>query len=120
VYRGEGVMSLARAFFGAGATAVVGTLDRTRDDEAGAFFTAMYGGLGRGATLGEAVAGAKREAIRAGAPPAAWASMVLLGDEGVRPRAAGPGGLVPMGLAGVVLAAAGVWAGRRVWGRRHG
>jgi CHAT domain-containing protein len=120
VYRGEGVMSLARAFFGAGATAVVGTLERTRDDEAGAFFTAMYGGLGRGATLGEAVAGAKREAIRAGAPPAAWASMVLLGDEGVRPRAAGPGGLVPMGLAGVVLAAAGVWAGRRVWGRRHG
>ncbi|HET6982039.1 MAG TPA: CHAT domain-containing protein, partial [Myxococcaceae bacterium] len=56
VYRGEGVMSLARAFFGAGATAVVGTLDRTRDDEAGAFFTAMYRTLGRGATLGEAVA----------------------------------------------------------------
>ena len=120
VYRGEGVMSLARAFFGAGATAVVGTLDRTRDDEAGAFFTAMYRTLGRGATLGEAVAGAKREAIRAGAPPAAWASMVLLGDEGVRPRAAGPGRLVPLGLAGLVVAAAGVWASRRVWGRRHG
>ncbi|HZJ52768.1 MAG TPA: CHAT domain-containing protein, partial [Myxococcaceae bacterium] len=30
VFRGEGVMSLARAFFGAGASVVVGTLDRAR------------------------------------------------------------------------------------------
>jgi CHAT domain-containing protein len=120
VYRGEGVMSLARAFFGAGATAVVGTLDRTRDEEAGTFFAAMYRRLGGGATLGQAVTGAKREAIRAGAPPAAWAGMVLLGDERVRPRAAGRGNLVPVALAGFVLAAAGVWAGRRIRGRRHG
>ncbi|HSP18943.1 MAG TPA: CHAT domain-containing protein, partial [Myxococcaceae bacterium] len=68
VYRGEGVMSLARAFFSAGATAVVGTLDRARDDEAGMFFSSLYGALGRGVTLGEAVTEAKREGIRQGAP----------------------------------------------------
>ncbi|HZW90208.1 MAG TPA: CHAT domain-containing protein, partial [Myxococcaceae bacterium] len=38
VRRGEGVMSLARAFFSAGAASVVGTLNRARDDEAAAFF----------------------------------------------------------------------------------
>ncbi len=66
LYRGEGVMSLARAFFGAGATAVVGTLDRARDDEAGVFFSAMYAALGRGASIGDAVSAAKREGIRRG------------------------------------------------------
>jgi CHAT domain-containing protein len=46
VFRGEGLMSLARAFFSAGATAVVGTLDRARGDEAGVFFASMYRALG--------------------------------------------------------------------------
>ena len=120
VYRGEGVMSLARAFFGAGATAVVGTLDRTRDEEAGAFFTAMYGALARGVTLGGAVVTAKREAIRRGAPPAAWADMVLLGDDGVRPREGGPRSPAPLVVLGVLFASAAVWVGRRWWVRRHG
>src|SRR6185369_16779682 len=70
VFQGEGVMSLARAFFGAGASAVVGTLDRARDDEAGVFFSSMYRALAGGVTVGEAVAAAKREGIRRGAPPA--------------------------------------------------
>ena len=117
VYRGEGVMSLARAFFGAGATAVVGTLDRARDDEAGVFFASMYRALGRGATLGEAVTAAKREGIRRGAPPAAWGSVVLLGNARARPRGASSTALVPLSLAGVALAFAGLGAGR--WWRRH-
>ena len=118
VYRGEGVMSLARAFFSAGATAVVGTLDRARDDEASAFFSSFYGALGRGVSLGDAVVAAKREGIRRGAPPAAWAGVVLLGNAQVQPRAAEASTVIPLGVAGAVLAFAGLGAGRR-WKRSH-
>ncbi len=120
VLRGEGVMSLARAFFSAGATAVVGTLQRAPDDEAGVFFTAMYRALGRGASIGEAVAAAKREGIRRGTPPAAWAGVVVLGDAQARPRTAGGAPLEPLVLAGVGLTSAGLWLGRRQRGRRPG
>ena len=113
VFRGEGVMSLARAFFGAGAAAVVGTLDRARDDEAGVFFSSTYRALARGVSLGEAVTAAKREGIRRGAPPAAWADVVLLGDAEVRPRERETPGLIPLAITGVVLALVGVGAGWR-------
>jgi len=119
VFRGEGVMSLARAFFSAGATAVVGTLDRARDDEAGAFFSSMYAALARGATIGEAVTAAKRDAIHQGAPAAAWSGVVLLGDAQARPRAREPWSLLPLGLAVMATACAGVGVDR--WRkRRHG
>jgi len=111
VFQGEGVMSLARAFFGAGASAVVGTLDRARDDEAGVFFSSMYRALAGGVTVGEAVAAAKREGIRRGAPPAAWAEVVLLGEATVRPRARESAAVGPLAMAGVVLAIVGVGAG---------
>lgn len=120
VFRGEGVMSLARAFFSAGATAVVGTLNRARDDEAGAFFSAMYRGLGRGETVGEAVAGAKREGIRRGAPPAAWADVVLLGDAQARPRQPEGPGAIPVVLMGALVAFAGLGVGRWWWRRHEG
>ncbi|MGZ6098345.1 MAG: CHAT domain-containing protein, partial [Myxococcaceae bacterium] len=118
VYRGEGVMSLARAFFSAGATTVVGTLDRARDDEASVFFTAMYRALGRGVSIGEAVTAAKREGIRRGDPPAAWADVVLLGDSRARPRADEGPGAFPLVLAGVVVAFAGLGTARWVRGHR--
>jgi CHAT domain-containing protein len=113
VFRGEGVMSLARAFFGAGASAVVGTLDKARDDEAGEFFTAMYRALGRGTSIGEAVVAAKREAIRRGAPPAAWADVVLVGDAAVHPRARELPGMVPALLVGSMVALMSFLVGRR-------
>jgi CHAT domain len=119
VFQGEGVMSLARAFFGAGASAVVGTLDRARDDEAGVFFSSMYRAMSRGVSLGEAVTAAKREGIRRGAPPAAWADVVLLGDPEVRPRARDTVALVPLAVAGLILAVVGVGAGHRRWRRRR-
>jgi hypothetical protein len=112
-------MSLARAFFGAGASAVVGTLDRARDDEAGVFFSSMYRAMSRGVSLGEAVTAAKREGIRRGAPPAAWADVVLLGDPEVRPRARDTVALVPLAVAGLILAVVGVGAGHRRWRRRR-
>lgn len=117
VFRGEGVMSLARAFFSAGATAVVGTLDRARDDEAGLFFSAMYRALGRGANIGEAMQAAKRERIRDGAPPAAWAGMVLLGDAQARPRAREGSAAMGVGFALGTLVLAGF--GVRRWFRRQ-
>jgi CHAT domain-containing protein len=117
VFRGEGVMSLARAFFSAGATAVVGTLDRARDDDAGLFFASMYRALGRGASIGEAMLSAKRERIRAGAPAAAWAGMVLLGDAQARPRAREASTAMAVGLGLVVVLAGTGWGARR-WARR--
>jgi CHAT domain-containing protein len=113
VFRGEGVMSLARAFFGAGASAVVGTLDRARDDEAGMFFSAMYRALARGVSLGEALTAAKREGIRLGAPPAAWANVVLLGDAEVRPRERETPALIPLALTAVALGLVGIGVERR-------
>ena len=81
VLPGEGVLSLGRAFFQAGAHTVLGTLWPLRDDESAAFYSAFYRSLGTGASLGAAFAAARRERIAAGDPTAAWAGHVLLGDD---------------------------------------
>lgn len=83
--KGEGVMSLSRAFFQAGAQAVVGSLWPLRDDEAAEFFDAFYGRLATGATVAEALVAAQEERALAGAPTAAWAGLVALGDGDLRP-----------------------------------
>jgi CHAT domain-containing protein len=88
VLPGEGVLGLGRAFFQAGASAVLGSLWPVRDEEAAAFFSAFYRRLGEGATLGTALAQARRERIDAGAPAAAWAAYVLLGDDSLAPAIA--------------------------------
>ncbi len=82
---GEGVVGLARAFFEAGAHAVVGSLWPLRDDESARLLEDFYRHLGEGASIGEALADARRERIAAGAPASAWAGMVLLGDSAMRP-----------------------------------
>lgn len=89
VLRGEGVMSLGRAFFQAGAHGVVASLWPLRDDESAALFDRFYRRLAEGATVGEALQGARREAIAAGEPAAAWAGLVVLGDGSLVPV---PGG----------------------------
>lgn len=109
--RGEGVMSLARAFFQAGAHGVVASLWPLRDDESAAMFERFYDHLGRGQSVAAALHAARREAIEAGEPAAAWAGLVVLGDGSVVPL---PGGRSPLddpavriaGLALSVLAAA--------------
>jgi CHAT domain-containing protein/tetratricopeptide (TPR) repeat protein len=90
VLSGEGVLSLARAFFEAGAQAVVGTRWPIRDEDAAALFDTFYRALATGASLSEALARAQVEAIAAERPAAAWASLVVLGNGGLRPF---PGGL---------------------------
>jgi CHAT domain-containing protein len=92
VLEGEGVMGLARAFFQAGAVGVVGGLWPLRDQEAAQLVNDMATELGRGASIGAALAGARRAAIRAGAPASAWAGLVVLGDGDFVPL---PGGRAP-------------------------
>ncbi len=104
VLRGEGVLSLARAFFEAGASTVVGSLWRLRDDEAAVLFDRFYRHLAKGESVAGALAAAQDDRIRAGAPAAAWAGVTVLGDGAVVPV---PGGRPPALLRalGPVLAA---------------
>ncbi len=85
VLRGEGVVGLARAFFQAGAQAVVASLWPLRDEEAQVLFASFYRHLGEGRTLTAALRAAQAERIAAGAPAAAWAGLVVLGDGELAP-----------------------------------
>jgi CHAT domain-containing protein len=89
VLNGEGVLSLARAFFQAGARAVVGTRWRIRDEDAAELFDAFYERLAAGASLSEALARTKQDAIARGRPAAVWASLMLLGVGAATPFASG-------------------------------
>lgn len=92
VLEGEGVMGLARAFFQAGAHAVVGSLWPLRDDEAAGLFEIFYENLAKGASITDAMSAARRNRILAGAPAAAWGGLVVLGDGDLVPL---PGGSSP-------------------------
>ena len=122
VLRGEGVMSLARAFFQAGAHTVVASLWKLRDDEAAEFFDRFYDHLGEGLSVAASAHAAQRELIEEGAPAAAWAGIVVLGDGNAVPLPGGRRGpaLYPLpvwawALAGgvLLLAAAGAFYGFR-------
>jgi CHAT domain-containing protein len=102
VLRGEGVMSLARAFFQAGANTVVASLWKLRDDEAAEFFDRFYDHLGRGLSVAASAHAAQREMIEEGAPAAAWAGIVVLGDGDAVP--------LPGGRRGPALPVLPVWA----------
>jgi CHAT domain-containing protein len=118
VISGEGVLGLGRAFFVAGARAVIGNLWPMRDEDAEAFVRGLSRGIARGDTLAAAMQSARQRRIAAGAPAAAWAGVVLLGDGDLVPI---PGGRVILGwpvwtlLAAVMILGAvlGWWALRR-------
>jgi len=120
VLSGEGVLSLARAFFEAGSAAVIGSRWPIRDDDAAAFFDSFYERLGRGATLAAALAQAKRDARAQGRPAAVWAGLVLIGNGDLAPFPEGsntPANSsfpVYLGILIAVLAAAGALATRRL------
>ena len=118
--RGEGVMSLARAFFQAGAHTVVASLWRLRDDEAADFFDRFYRHLGKGHSVAAALQAAQRDMIKDGAPAAAWAGLVVLGDGDLVPLPGGrKGWYVPVWVwvvGGAALAALGFFAFRRFRG----
>ena len=87
IQSGEGVLSLSRAFFEAGAHAVIGSRWPLRDADAADLFDAFYRHLGGGATLSAALKATQDEARAAGRPASQWASLVLLGDGDLRPFA---------------------------------
>lgn len=89
VLSGEGVLSLARAFFAAGAHAVIGSRWPIRDADAAELFDTFYAELGGGASLAASLKAAKVKSIAAGRPASTWASLILLGEGGVRPFAGG-------------------------------
>jgi CHAT domain-containing protein/tetratricopeptide (TPR) repeat protein len=104
--RGEGVMSLARAFFQAGSHTVVASLWRLRDDEAADFFDRFYSHIGRGLSVAAALQAVQRDLIAEGAPAAAWAGLVVLGDGDMVPLPGGRKGIAVPGwvwAVGVVL-----------------
>jgi hypothetical protein len=106
VHLGEGVLSLARAFFAGGASAVLGTLSEVRDDEQRDLFRGFYAELRGGAPVEDALRQAKQKLIRTGAPPASWANVILLGDGKIVPRAPDPPWRRPLVVVGSVMAAA--------------
>ncbi|MFQ5524640.1 MAG: CHAT domain-containing protein [Thermoanaerobaculia bacterium] len=105
VLRGEGVLSLARAFFEAGAHAVVGSLWRLDDRQAAAFFEDFYRNLARGQTVSQAVAETQRQWIAEGRPASAWSGIVVLGNGNLVPM---PGGIRAVSPVHVVVALAGL------------
>ena len=107
---GEGPLSLARAFFAAGAGGVVATRWPLRDDDAAFLMERFYAALGNGDHAGAALRRARRDAVAAGLPAGAWAGVTLLGDGLHRPfqlRHSTPRWPLIAGIA-VALALAGV------------
>lgn len=117
--RGEGVMSLARAFLQGGARAVVASRWPLADADAMALFERLYLHIDEGRSLSEALAEAQRDLVDAGAPTAAWAGVVVLGrgDVVLVPRPAWwrwRRGLLGLGAGLALLGGAGLaWRGRR-------
>lgn len=102
---GEGFLSLARDFFQSGARTVIASLWPLRDDDSEHFFRQFYHHIRKGQDVATAVAAAQGAVRKAGAPAAAWAGVVVLGEGTVVP--------FPDGLDGTV----GSWlgSGPRVW-----
>lgn len=113
VLLGEGMLSLARSFFEAGARAVVGTRWRIRDEDAAWLFASFYRHLGAGASLSFALRQTRVDAIAAGRSAQAWAALIVIGDGAMQPfpdavgSGAFPGILHLLALAGGALAAVG-------------
>ena len=78
--RGEGVMSLARSFFQAGARTVIATLWDVDDRESADLAERFYSGFRRGLPASTALRQAKEAARHAGTSERTWAAYVLIGD----------------------------------------
>ncbi len=119
ILRGEGVMSLAHAFFQARARTVVASLWPQADTDAEALVTSFYRHLASGTSVAAALRLAQLDLLHQDPrlPPVAWAGMVVLGDGDLVPF---PGGrqpwrpwLVAAALIMVVLAVLAAWTAGR-------
>ncbi|WP_347402554.1 CHAT domain-containing protein [Corallococcus macrosporus] len=82
---GEGVLSLARAFFESGARAVVASLWPMRDAEAAKLLERYYRHLAAGQGAASALRDAQRESWEDGEPTAVWAGLGVMGDAALVP-----------------------------------
>jgi CHAT domain-containing protein len=82
---GEGVQGLAAPFLEAGARAVAATYWEVGDRALAGLMERFYGWIGEGWGAAEALHRAKLDAQRAGAAPATWAAMTLIGEPEARP-----------------------------------
>lgn len=108
---GEGMLSLARAFQEAGATAVVASLWPIRDDIAAEFFERFYQELGQGMPVARALKLARAQMKQDGHPESNYEGFVVLGDGSVRfsvPMAARLRQWLPGGVLGL-LSVLGLW-----------
>jgi CHAT domain-containing protein len=80
IRRGEGVISLARAFTYAGAKSVITTLWSVNDSGTGSLVIDFFLYLHQGKTQSEALQSAKLRQIQQGRHPYFWAGFVGLGD----------------------------------------
>lgn len=82
--RGEGIVSLARAFAYAGAKAICSTLWKVKDRDTPELTARFYTNLKKGQPKDAALAEAKRALLATGksglSHPYAWASMIAIGD----------------------------------------
>ena len=97
--RGEGLAGLSDAFFRAGAHVVVASLWPLRDDEAAWLFESFYRHLDDGLSVASALSNARRDRAAAGAPAAAWAGVITIGDGGIVMR---PGDAAGRSLTGAI------------------
>ncbi|RIK27197.1 MAG: hypothetical protein DCC52_09560, partial [Chloroflexi bacterium] len=77
---GDEWVSLARAFFYAGARALVASLWEVDDESTTKLMELFYKGLARGESIAAALAFAQRERMRQGASPLQWAPFVAIGN----------------------------------------
>jgi CHAT domain-containing protein len=81
--RGEGLLSLSRAFMHAGARAILATSWKVADRETAWLMREFYQGLGDGLAPDEALQRAQRRAIASGgrnAAPANWGAFLIIGE----------------------------------------
>ena len=130
VMRGEGVMSLARAFFVARARTVVASLWPQDDADAREVLSCFYRHLGEGRSVAAALQAAQLDRLHSQAhvPMDAWAGFVVLGDGDLVPFPGGrqawpawiaptPAGLATGALALTSLLALAAFSGRSAWRR---
>jgi CHAT domain-containing protein len=81
--RGEGLLSLSRAFMHAGARAIVATAWQVGDRETASLMNLFYRGIAAGLAPDEALQRAQRRALAGGgaaAAPGHWAAFLIVGD----------------------------------------
>ena len=113
VLAGEGTLSLASAFFAAGAEVVVASLWNLEDQAAQRFGRRFYRHLSEGRPAGQALAAAQRESIAAGEDPAHWAGLLLIGNGDWRIAPPPPRRYWPMVLAVLAAGAIVIWVFKR-------